>query len=270
MALKVSIPGAIPALKAMYDASGASRRKVTVSYEDLLDVFRNLDLSGRKIAQRFDVTVQYIAFLYRTYFEGVLDFTFAERERFCLGMKDAPSRKLWPLVTTPRLVDPVERTGVVDVPGKPGRPSELDGLRKMVADQAEAAGRKVEAVVRRSARKRIPCVNSLLVDGRLCQLYFCRSAAKTSASSRLYYRFAIQVPQPWPFDACIFTVADPAFPFRIFVVPRSVLETLFRGVHRTSAYIPMHDGLPVYHNIRPRVSWCQYENAWHLLQSQAA
>lgn len=58
------------------------------------------------------------------------------------------------------------------------------------------------------------------------------------------------------------------YPERFFIAPTVDLLEIW-GDKKTigSFYIPL-EKLPVYQNIRPRIDWWQYENAWHLLKDE--
>ncbi len=218
-------------------------RKLNLTFDALFELYREYHYRMSDIAEILGITCERACQIYNGCF----------RELF--GGESGKDRK--------RMADLESRFAKVEQ-----RTAELFAKekRRALIGKARAAGCEVEAV--RRFKKGMLCgvyPNLLLVNGRLCSIHLWTITKKTCGRLRRSY---IGVPISYyalmEVEAVLFYTAVPNLPEHVFIVPSALLrEKVFGPLFRDTkiVYLPV-EKLPVYNNVRPRIDYWEYEDAW--------
>jgi hypothetical protein len=243
----------VQAAKAKWDAAtkiAGSRRKHSLTFEDLFEYFKADCVRHARIAELAGVTREAIRQIYNKYFRELFDKSGKERVHAC-----------------------TLETRFVQIKRSENELFQQNPLFKVIVDKARAAGCVVEAlpVCFRSGLAGKVSSENLLINGHLCSLHCLTGRAGNKRLIRCYTHTNISYSTMMEAKALILHTAVNGFQERTFVVPTANLRRVHRSAMKgasTHIVLPT-ERLPVYNNQHPKVDYWQYEDAWHLLPPKA-
>ena len=124
-------------------------------------------------------------------------------------------------------------------------------------------------IVRNGTRRRCSS-RRIIINGKLCEVRHAKSAAaRNPGCRREYFQTTLSRKFLEETHTLIFLVEIPGYPTRVFVIPSHVLlNTLFSGSRRRSAWFYIPAEPPSSKRQAPRVSVWEYENAWKFLRGE--
>lgn len=144
------------------------------------------------------------------------------------------------------------------------RVTPIDPSLKVVAMYARRAGVKVEGVwqLNNTYSKKY-----LLLNGVKCLVSVTRRLTKTSSmTKRLYYTRSVSLKLLRETPFLVVLGAAKGYEPNCYVIPcDQVLEAYSAKGPYLQVYLPTKRE-PLYNNMKPRLDWWQYHNAWHLLK----
>lgn len=221
-------------LHAEYEGHPEHRRRIRMPYDDLLSLFTDESRNWCDIARTLGVTPQAVRQLYQRFFQPVIG-------KSGLELRRQRARQA--------------REEVV-------RELPTDTVLRVVALAAEKAGLTVRQVASGDWLRQ----RALQIQEHLCRVHHCVSMVGPPKDPHaIHVKTDFLRPSGAPYAAYVVYAAVPGRRRRFFVVPRYVVNRMPQHGDYVHAWIPL-ERRPVYHNIRPRVDWLRYENAWHLLE----
>jgi hypothetical protein len=209
------------------------KRKCTLPYDEILELFRDTELTPLDIAGRLGISREGVRLMFASHFEPVLGVSMRAR----------------------RAVHTDERRR---------RMTQLPERFARVALIAQNAGLTLEPATNTTPYR--VSETRAVIGGRMCLMRRCGRAGQTSdRNKRWYYRVHVALPVPPECDVLFVHAYDARWPERVFIIPVAVVRALAGERSRPlMLYLPT-ELLPPYNNSHQQVDWWKYENAWHLL-----
>jgi len=98
-----------------------------------------------------------------------------------------------------------------------------------------------------------------------CLVKIARIKRQRRIGKRIYFPLFLHIGSTIKATEFVIGVVGEESRPKIYIIPIKILLELSRGRSSFHIFIPT-EKLPPYHNIRPRVDWWQYLDAWHLLK----
>jgi|GEM_PF-4626655 len=221
----------VQAAKARFERN-AYRRKGSLSFEQLFELFGNDCSSMEDIAGLDGTTKQAVNFLYHRYFRGLTSRKDGHhRRKICIIKKRIAAKKSEP----------------------------VDGVVRKIWLIAKKEGFKVGKALGKD-RKSWFLTQTISIENKNCRVHHLQRA-----SSKGHARLNANSPLLKRHEFLIVIRTIPGFPETIFIIPTKViLEVLGERSNRKIDLPCKKDN----HLPKPRVDFWQYEQAWHLLRAK--
>lgn len=235
---------AVQAVKARFEKH-KDKRKITLTFEELFDLFITPEATPISIAKRGGVSVQAVGKMYDAFFRDLFgDESVMERRARCMRKKASAKIK----------EDAVALLS--------------EGVVGTVVANARAAGCDVTAIEKR--KKEFPTGlvrNEILVNGHRCGVRHLHARWRPNNCKRWFTRLVLYRSTLSEMDAVLFRTTVKGYPKHTFVVPSTrLLAAYFASGNKPAVWITIPlEKRRKNQTVSPRLAWWQYENAWHLL-----
>lgn len=239
--------------KARFEANAVYRRKDKTSFEKYLGLFANdcqsFTAIGKNKPKRRRLSRGMMGMVYKRYFADLFPRRSGghSRNRFCLLKKvSIRAREL-----------PADKCLVREV-GEVATQQGFDFKREPYLGMSM------------TDRDRYFKKKFVQIGNKRCRLYKITKPFFTPETKRFYAHTNIRVNSVRTADFLIIQTKIENYPTQFWIIPVADCLEIFNdkitsGAKSVAFYLPV-EKLPVYRNIKPKVDWWKYENAWHLLR----